>query len=142
MFRALPEDPSPASLADRRSSPQTNNAYSLPTLIVRSFVHPVTYIFSALSWPFSNREAQPGNQQVVKSGSTKRSSNAKNKVPSLTRPSPYAKLKSGKKHAIVAVVDNGTISFQKFGMTDFTELPWVGDGGSESWERDMGPSLA
>lgn len=63
------------------------------------------------------------------------------KAPSLTRPAPYAKLKTGRKAAIIAVVDNGTVSWQKFGMTDFTEFPWVGDGGTDSWERDVGPSL-
>ncbi|KAL7006969.1 tRNA-splicing endonuclease subunit sen54 [Cystobasidiomycetes sp. EMM_F5] len=47
---------------------------------------------------------------------------------SLTRPSPYANLKTGYRSAIIAVVDNGTISFQRFGQTDFSEYPWVGDG--------------
>ncbi|KAK9895315.1 hypothetical protein P389DRAFT_197375 [Cystobasidium minutum MCA 4210] len=46
--------------------------------------------------------------------------------PSLTRPAPYAKLKNGSKSAIIAVVDNGTVSFQRFGESDFQELPWVG----------------
>jgi tRNA-splicing endonuclease subunit Sen54 len=50
----------------------------------------------------------------------------KGKIGSLTRPPPYARLKNGRKSAIIAVVDNGTISFQRFGDTDFTELPWVG----------------
>lgn len=47
---------------------------------------------------------------------------------SLSRPAPYAKLKNGSKSAIIAVVDNGTISFQRFGQSGFEELPWVGDG--------------
>ena len=51
----------------------------------------------------------------------------KNTTKSLTRPAPYARLKAGRKSAIIAVVDNGTISFQRFGDVDFSELPWVGD---------------
>ena len=46
----------------------------------------------------------------------------------LSRPAPYARLKAGRKSAIIAVVDNGTISFQRFGQTNFAEFPWVGHG--------------
>lgn len=46
----------------------------------------------------------------------------------LSRLSPYAQLKAGRTSAILAVLDNGTISFQRFGETDFSELPWVGNG--------------
>lgn len=61
--------------------------------------------------------------------SNKKKGNARPpRLASLTRPAPYARLKGGRKSAIVAVVDSGTISFQKFGETDFAELPWVGDG--------------
>lgn len=50
------------------------------------------------------------------------------RAPTLTRPAPFARLKAGSKSAIIAVVDNGTVSYQRFGDTDFGVLPWVGDG--------------
>lgn len=62
----------------------------------------------------------------VKGEPRKPHQNSKNK--SLTRPAPYARLKNGSKSAIIAVVDNGTISFQRFGKSGFEEVPWVGDG--------------
>jgi len=62
-------------------------------------------------------------------GQTETPSNSQSRrIPSLTRPAPYGRLKAGKKTSIIAVVDNGTVSFQKFGETDFAELPWVGNG--------------
>lgn len=59
-------------------------------------------------------------------GKPRRPQNSKSQ--SLTRPAPYAKLKNGSKSAIIAVVDNGTISFQRFGKSGFEEFPWLGDG--------------
>ena len=59
-------------------------------------------------------------------GYTSATGNSKSKPSTLTRPPPYAKLKNGRKSAIIAVVDNGLISFLRFGDTDFSELPWVG----------------
>jgi hypothetical protein len=61
-------------------------------------------------------------------GKARRPQNKSNNNKSLTRPAPYARLKNGSKSAIIAVVDNGTISFQRFGKSGFEELPWVGDG--------------
>jgi tRNA-splicing endonuclease subunit Sen54 len=39
------------------------------------------------------------------------------------RPNPFAVLKVGKKAAIVAVVDSGSISFFKFGQGVFPDWP-------------------
>lgn len=68
-----------------------------------------------------NATSNKGNNKDNSSRSRKPGSNS-----SLTRPAPYAKLKNGNKSAIIAVVDNGTISFQRFGQSGFEELPWVG----------------
>lgn len=67
-----------------------------------------------------NSSSNKGNNKNISSRPRKPVSN------SLTRPAPYAKLKNGSKSAIIAVVDNGTISFQRFGQSGFEELPWVG----------------
>jgi len=41
------------------------------------------------------------------------------------RPNPFMALKAGKKIAVIAVVDAGSISFFRFGQGAFTEWPMV-----------------
>ncbi|KAI5475801.1 hypothetical protein MNV49_000812 [Pseudohyphozyma bogoriensis] len=45
-----------------------------------------------------------------------------------TKPSPYPRLKSGRRSILVAVVDNGTSSFLMFSEAEFAKLPWKGQG--------------
>ncbi|KAK4052816.1 tRNA-splicing endonuclease subunit sen54 [Microbotryomycetes sp. JL201] len=44
------------------------------------------------------------------------------------KPSPYPRLKTGRRDILVAVVDNGTISILRFNESEFAKLPWNGRG--------------
>ncbi|GAA5960559.1 hypothetical protein JCM21900_002842 [Sporobolomyces salmonicolor] len=46
--------------------------------------------------------------------------------PPKKKPSPYPRLKTGRRSILVAVVDNGTTSILRFSETEFAKLPWVG----------------
>lgn len=146
IFKSLPDERNSSLLiptADSTRARDGRNTTNLSALMYR-IMSPFSYIISAVvrcaeakhTSSISEGRKSKGSQQPRLKG---RGGNASRT--SLTRPAPYGRLKAGRKAAIIAVVDNGTISFQKFGMTDFTELPWVGDGGTDSWERDVGPSL-
>jgi hypothetical protein len=39
--------------------------------------------------------------------------------------SPYGRLKVGEKLLVVAIIENGTSTFMKFGPAAFEEHPWV-----------------
>lgn len=82
-----------------------------------------SYILSYVKNATPTIDIAPGSN-----GKPRKPQNKGNNNKSLTRPAPYARLKNGSKSAIIAVVDNGTVSFQRFGKSRFEELPWVGDG--------------
>lgn len=42
------------------------------------------------------------------------------------KPSPYPRLKTGRRSVLVAVVDNGTTSFLRFSEAEFAKMPWKG----------------
>ncbi|KAK4057382.1 tRNA-splicing endonuclease subunit sen54 [Microbotryomycetes sp. JL221] len=44
------------------------------------------------------------------------------------KPSPYPRLKTGRRNILVAVVDNGTISILRFNEAEFAKLPFGGPG--------------
>lgn len=41
------------------------------------------------------------------------------------KPSPYGRLKTGEKMLVVAVVENGTSTFMKFGPSAFARNAWI-----------------
>lgn len=42
------------------------------------------------------------------------------------KPSPYPRLKTGRRSVLVAVVDNGTTSLLRFSEAEFAKMPWLG----------------
>ncbi|POY74704.1 hypothetical protein BMF94_2179 [Rhodotorula taiwanensis] len=44
----------------------------------------------------------------------------------IRKPTPYPRLKTGRRTILVAVVDNGTSSLLRFSETEFAKIPWIG----------------
>lgn len=55
----------------------------------------------------------------------------KGKKPKKGKPSPYPRLKTGRRSILVAVVNDGTSSILRFSETEFGKLPWKGQGRSQ-----------
>ncbi|BGP57769.1 tRNA-splicing endonuclease subunit sen54 [Rhodotorula sphaerocarpa] len=47
-------------------------------------------------------------------------------APPARKPTPYPRLKTGRRTILVAVVDNGTSSLLRFSEAEFAKIPWVG----------------
>ncbi|KAK4703574.1 tRNA-splicing endonuclease subunit Sen54, partial [Phenoliferia sp. Uapishka_3] len=120
MFDSAPSPPGDTLLPPPRPIragpplPASQARKPAPPRFVRAPPPPPTRMAKVLSYlPF-------GLAPKVQNGRPAKPKNAK--------PSPYPRLKIGRRSIIVAVVDNGTTSYIRFSESEFAKLQWAGNG--------------
>lgn len=105
--RTVGSAPTPKARPARPPRPSSNVAPPPPTSRIENILSKIPYVSSYLE----GRRQRPKKKNM--------------------KPSPYPRLKTGRRSILVAVVNDGTSSILRFSETEFGKLPWKGTGRSQ-----------